>query len=539
MMFNLHGPNLHSSNLNGPVPAKARWQLRLRFAILAVALPAALIFVQAAQAAQAAHAAQDEQSAQAAQSSQTKLTWPSTLGLERDGLVNTLTAVMLNSVTVPASKTIVVQSPVTNVTLGHTPRYYIRYLLSGDKTHGHELVFIVPGFGDEHDHSVGQYFMEMLRREGYSVAIMDSPASPRFIKESSRWAMPGIASFDGKDLLEGMVLAREELAALGKTKVGAEFEITQVSALGLSLGGLNVSQSLLAANRNSNKDKLQFHRVIAVNPPTSNIYGLSVIDAMVLNSKMKNDSEKSRITTLFDGLIKLILPMPTFETLEAAALNAISTSAFSPFSKEDAEFLIGLSFSANVEKAVRAWLEIQNIHGDDGQGLRNHPAVRAKTFYDIFNLITLPLWNSYHNFPREGDLTRWPSLAVAPMNNINQEFFKELRKNDGVKSLPELGNNGQVIYRERQEVIGDTLTRLDDQLIEKSSIRENAADLQKENFVLITFADDFLLRSDDANWIATTFSGGDKGRSKVFPFGGHLGGLYRKEFRDHLLESLK
>ena len=69
-------------------------------------------------------------------------------------------------------------------------------------------------------------------------------------------------------------------------------------------------------------------------------------------------------------------------------------------------------------------------------------------------------------------------------------------------------------------------------------------------FYLITWYDDFLLRHEDPKWIEENLPGGKKGTGqifrqidigsgKIYDGGGHLGGLWQKEFQEYLLDALK
>ena len=333
---------------------------------------------------------------------------------------------------------------------------------------------------------MSEYLIEVLSSWGLAVAVFDSPASKRFITETSQYGIPGIQILDADELYQGMVLARKEL----EQKVGAHFKYDKVSIIGTSLGGLNVQLiQLIQQKERETKEKekkstqLDFFRVISVNPPLQNNYGLTLIDQMI------SDYFKRPIINSFNGLKSLLGYIPisfsSFDELSEFALSLQTSNITAP----EARHLIGMSFYETVRGAL------------DGYRLR-YPLVADKkmysqivTFHDLFNQITI------------AHLQKNNKLIV---DKRLSELMKIINSSSGFQ--------------------------LDGRLLNIDSILQNYAALNlSEGYRVMTFDDDFLVNQEDLEFMQArmnkkihVYSGG----------GGHLGGLYRTDFQKDLKNEL-
>ena len=440
------------------------------------------------------------------------------LGLQREGLVYTLTAGFFDhfnltnvdedyddiiKVDISQSKisesTQILRPGLTRGCLRHELNcfknknlvYYLTYRLQPllMRQQPRHLVFVVPGFGGRNDSGLSEYLIEVLSSWGLAVAVFDSPASKRFITETSQYGVPGIQILDADELYQGMVLARKEL----EQKVGAHFKYDKVSIIGTSLGGLNAQLiqliQLIQQKERETKEKetkstqLDFFRVISVNPPLQNKYGLTLIDQMI------SDYFKRPIVNSFNGLKSLLGYIPisfsSFDELNEFALSLQTSNITVP----EARHLIGMSFYETVRGAL------------DGYRLR-YPLVADKkmysqivTFHDLFNQITIP----------------------------------HLQKNNKLivdKRLSEL----------MKIINSSSRFQLDGRLLNRDSILQNYAALNlSEGYRVMTFDDDFLVNQEDLEFMQVSMN------KKIHVYtggGGHLGGLYRADFQKDLKNEL-
>lgn len=457
---------------------------------------------------------------------------PQSLGLSVEGLRYTVTASLLGKIDSSkfGIKDAVLEAPKKS-TDKESRKFYIHYKLSDVAGPNNEhMIFFIPGFGGKNDGGPTNFFIELLTKQGFSVVCFDSPPSERFLKESSRFGIPGVQNFDAQDLYEGMQVAKDYFQ---KNRENAIMPFSKYSVVGTSLGGLNASQiELLSIAKGA---KLNFHRVISINPPMSNVYGMSLIDYFVKNYKERTTSSGQSIgvvPTIISAVYNNILKTFKYEDLEDRVDSIVNPHV--ALTKDQAQMLIGLSFSETV--------------GGTAAGFKfRHPefdAISDKkkfgdfvTFYDIYDRITIPMLKELGK----------QKITDYEMPHFEKENDAESRVNTNKKFLSAIRNSNEP----------DLMTRADDIQIDLTSIRANAKELSAApNYVLLTYEDDFLLRNnmstpkafddDDKSWINRTFNGKydastnspTKARSYVFFQGGHLGGYYQKQFQNMLIGFL-
>jgi hypothetical protein len=450
---------------------------------------------------------------------------PNTMGLTAEGMRFTVASNFLSSIKVEPLDLVQAQILSPDKGLDSKQRkFHIQYKLptnlSDSNQNKDHLVLVIPGFGSPSDQGVSVFMVELLTRSGFTAAALDSPPSLRFLSDSSRYGFPGVQEFDSQDLYEGMQLTKKYLENL--RSYGKPF--SKVSVIGTSLGGLNVSQILLHSLKPTST--LKFHRAISVNPPVSNVYGLSIIDYMVRNyiqGVTAGGKSMGKVPALLKGFHNKLLEKISYEELEKQVKSI--TNPLNPMSQEEAAYLIGYSFSDTVASALKGTAVRQNL---------SQMQLQSGTFYEIYNRITM----GYLAGTRERPEPDYPIPAMPTSEikiaNINKEVLTQIR---GIQQ-------------------SDFLTEPDDIQIEMSSIRYNVESLKNaKNYVLITYVDDFLLRTnvtdpkifedDDKSWIRKNFDGAyivgegpTKARSKVYFEGGHLGGYYQKMFQNDLIQFL-
>lgn len=451
-------------------------------------------------------------------------TLPQTMGMTVEGLRFTIASAFLNNLDQSRLNIqgMQVTSPVPGVT-GQPRNYFVRYKFStnqGDANQNKDhLVIVIPGFGGMSEGGLSAYLMELLTRSGFAAASLDSPPSERFLTHSSRFGFPGVQEFDAQDLYEGIQLSKTQLENVRRRP------FTKVSVIGTSLGGLNTSQVLLHSLRPTSL--LKFHRAISINPPISNVYGLTLIDHLVSNYFRKITGEgKSigKVESLAQAFYNQLLSKISYEDLEASVTRI--TNPLVPITQDAAAYLVGFSFSDIVASAIKGTAAHMNLSADQSKSVM---------FYEVFNGITVGGLNAVRLHSPQNYFVPHAVQPTVQIPNINQEVLRKMR-----------GGEAQ----------SEFLTRSDDIQIESSSIRYNVDTLKNaKNYILITNEDDFLLRTnvtipktfedDDKTWIRANFNGvytreagANKARSKIYFEGGHLGGYYQKQFQTDLIRFL-
>ncbi|MEM7646646.1 MAG: hypothetical protein AAF203_07045 [Pseudomonadota bacterium] len=411
----------------------------------------------------------------------------------------------------------------------------------GDNNDRH-LVIVVPGFGANKDEGAASYLSDVIIREtngaskflesdnlGFITLSSHSPAAPDFIKHSHSSGFPGDQVTDAKDLYKMIQASIEKLespvasrAPLGKNR-GArvrrrknkgqrkkQFNIVKVSLVGASLGSMNVSHLMaidLEKQKRGDADTIGFHKVVAINPPVSNVYGSTAIDHMVNLSRDAGLLKKvESIVGAVDAFVFKKVDAKIFKDLKSTRKyirNYNREIARKPFGVDELFFLVGYGFAPTVEDAVAA---AQERDGEDGEPLVDKDANIEILFTEYLKLYTYPA------------------------------FRKNYVEMNGEDPNPK--------YSAMAEEFGYGNSRTGLALIEESSIGVLIPNLQAQNYDLshyhlVTWADDFLLRQSDPKWIADNLPGGTKGNSQVyFRPGGHLGGYAQQGFLDYFLGTL-
>ncbi len=396
--------------------------------------------------------------------------------------------------------------------LGDTEKFCTPYveLMTGsrpipieNKSH---LIFIIPGFGATSESGQALAFARALNMNGYSTVTLDSPASQRFITDTSTTGVPGLQSQDARDLLEGIIRITGDLAK------NQNFKFKKISIIGLSLGGINAAhieivlkteKSLLTKYARKIIDHFNLTKIITVNAPLSSSFGLYSIDQMIdiyINRPRNN---------LFQASRKMFALYP-YSPLSFQEYNQLFYALQSSrLTNRDIKILIGFSFFDSVKGAFNGLSQRHANHW------KLSPKENYKHFIEIFeNVSKFFLTENNHLFLEKLKETKNEKIDFTIQENlisnkIQTQSLSNQTSWDKLNSYNELDS---------QSILG----KID--ILKQSS-----------RYRYISFSDDFLINKNHIDQIETLL----KKKAEIFrDGGGHLGGILKDQFLNTLLEML-
>jgi ABC-type transporter lipoprotein component MlaA len=345
------------------------------------------------------------------------------------------------------------------------------------------LVFLVPGLGSHRLGSASAALAEMVWSRGFSVAIVSSTLHPEFIERAGSHPVPGHAPADAADVR----LALEAVARDLESRYGGR--IRERVYLGYSLGAFH--GFFIAAEQRRQQNDVAFDRFLLLDPPVRLLYGMEQLDRFyeVPLAAPEPDAEVRRI------LLKAVktakqqhearLGLGSYSRIESVELGGgtITPSMELPFTKREAEFLIGLAFRRSLQAML--W------------------ASQERT--DLGVLLT----------PRHR-MRRLPAYLEIADYSFEMYLHAFL--------LP--------YYRDRLGTISSA-----EELIAMNDLHAIADDL-RDHSGLRVFANrnDFLTSDEDVDWLRSLLG---SERVRFFPRGGHLGNLHRSEVQAEVLNALE
>ncbi len=418
-------------------------------------------------------------------------------GLSRSGMVNTLAFAIYDQIYDFDYKKVTLPAPESYRKIHPQSQFHYTYK-SSSKSDG--IVFIIPGFGGLNDQGVNTYLMTLLHQQGLTAVVIDSPASARFIAESSYYGVPGIPETDSQDIEEVFFQFKKWM----EKKRGRPFAKSTV--IGTSLGGYNVVNLFLRRDLS----KIRFDKYISISAPISNLYGLDQINQMMNEYLLSVEGQEpipSIFSVLFDALIGV-------KPLRLIGLDQVQESVHSlqdeaRISKQDARILVGRSFSSILERAKRAfWARyINDPHISAPKSFKT-----VKNFTDFLHGISLGCGLS------SSEISRGPLLALER----TRLEFKDTRRQ--LQEVPLRRGFASLCESSKQKAAD---------VIEGSSILNNLEELRSDAFVAIGWEDDFLVNEEHLQKAKKADL-----QLHVLKNGGHLGGFYQTGFQNLLIQLL-
>jgi predicted alpha/beta-fold hydrolase len=325
------------------------------------------------------------------------------------------------------------------------------------------LAVIIPGFGGHFTSGSATALANLLYKNGYSVAAISNAFNYEFMESAGKNIVPGYTPADAKDVHNALKKVIKDI----ERRYGKE-RISDKSLLGMSLGGLHT----LYVSKLEEKDSkpVGFDRYLAINPPVDLLYAMNKVDhtyAVWFPWSRKKLKDKVHDA----GLIYMAFLSQEFP-LDAPL----------PISRNEAEFLIGISFHIQLRETIFS------IHKRKDFGF-------IKAQYSWFDRTNIYKEIDQFSFYRYIDTF------------VLKNYYDQTKKKPTIEAL-----NKKAGLR----AIGKSLAA-------NPKVR------------VIHNINDFLVNDSDLKWLHKTLDE----KITFFSAGGHLGNLYRPEVQSRILEYMK
>lgn len=323
------------------------------------------------------------------------------------------------------------------------------------------LVYLIPGLGGHRLGDATLGLAEMLYRGGNSVVTISNPTNWEFIKFAASVDLPGYAPSDALDVHRVLTAIDVKLE---QQRPGS---FTSKRLAGISLGAFLTL--FIAANEGEGeaKDLLPFDVYLALDPAVSFEHAVLQLDRFYNAPLVFPAQERA---AKIDEIFGKVLYLSHGELEPGAAL---------PFTRLEAEFLIGLSFRLDLQFLL---LQTQDLHDRGVLQTERSLLCRSSAFREA----------SEYSYMEYMYAFMLPYLAER---NLGIGF-----DDAGAKTV-----------------------------FERCDLHSVESGLRKNDRVRI-FANenDFLLRPEDIEWLKSVLGE----RAHFFPAGGHLGNLHRKAIQE-------
>ncbi len=328
------------------------------------------------------------------------------------------------------------------------------------------LLFFVAGLGGGHNVSYYNFLASQFFQKGFHVLVLPSAYHWNFALAASRTGFPGVTKQDAADLYELMQAGLEKVSQSG-------LKVSNVGLLGVSMGGL---EAAYVSSLDEKAQKLNFQKVLLINPPVDPLYGSQILDSMAKEGTafsreaLKNLQEKVYLYAsglLLTGDIK----SPTyFSELE----QSLSTSP------EERKFLIGSSLKEFLPALIFTTQQVLDLGVLKEPQATDNPDARLQESTAF----------SYQDY-----------LEKFLLPGLSQKSGKEVRLEDILPDVPLSGV--------------------------ENHLKSNA------NLFVMHNQDDFIVSSEHLNYLSEVLGP----RLTLYPYGGHLGNMWFPENLEAILNT--
>ncbi len=325
------------------------------------------------------------------------------------------------------------------------------------------IVYIIPGLGTHYTGVTVTAFAEIFYLKGYSVVVISSVFNWEFNQSASTVLTPGYTIQDSEDIYNALFMINNKLNREYPERISEKYLV------GYSLGGLETLYIADIESKITDGNKIGFKRYLALNPPVDLLYAMNKIDGFYGNSSSWTPNQISK---------KLTKAGKVFNNFKN---NKLNSSDDLPFTSEEAQYVIGLTFHLTLSELIFSICQQDNL------GIIN-------TDYS---------WFSRDDVYKEIDAYNYFSY----LNIFLKKYYKTKFGIDF--NLEEFSNSSGLKF------ISDTLKN-------NSSVR------------IIHTADDFTVSDNDMNWLESTMSY----KMILINHGGHLGYLFYDKMADVITSSL-
>ena len=199
------------------------------------------------------------------------------------------------------------------------------------------LVVLLPGLGGHWASRGTAGLAEPLYQAGFSVAALSSAFNWDFVKNASTMVVPGYTPQDARDVYN---VLQHVVADIAK-KYGAQ-RVSDVRLCGFSLGGLH---AVFLADLDARERRLNFTRVVAINPPVNLFYCLNTLDYFY---STWTNWPAAELEQRKNAAIKF------YHAVMDSGTDLTATNLALPVTGEEAQFAIGYTFRRTLSETIKA-----------------------------------------------------------------------------------------------------------------------------------------------------------------------------------------
>lgn len=279
-----------------------------------------------------------------------------------------------------------------------------------------KLAILLPGIGGNYFGMTTTALAELLHRNGFAVAALDSTFTWQFMQSTGERRLPGYLPDDAALLRRAIHLVLDELTAAEKIRD------PEVVLLGYSFGALH---TLKIAELEAKENTLGIRRYLAINPPVDLDYAMTRADTLARTGAEWSEAEAVDRLSDTGGRVMATM-MKSFPVYDPDAEPVPGMSYRAPVDETAAAYLAGLYFRISIRGllfiAHREWgltLDTPYAWGDRNRLYREIDKVSFREYAERFLALEHP------------DMT----LAELFRNSGLRSFEAELKRNSAVRVI--------------------------------------------------------------------------------------------------------
>lgn len=279
-----------------------------------------------------------------------------------------------------------------------------------------KLAILLPGIGGNYFGMTTTALAELLHRNGFAVAAIDSTFTWQFMQSTGERRLPGYLPDDAALLRRAIHLVLDELTAAEKIRD------PEVVLLGYSFGALH---TLKIAELEAQENTLGIRRYLAINPPVDLDYAMTQADSLSRTGAEWGEAEAVERLSDTGGRVMATM-MKSFPVYDPSAEPVPGMSYRAPVDETAAAYLAGLYFRISIRgllfHAHREWgltLDTPYSWGD-----------RNKLYCEIDKV-------SFREYAERFLVPEHPDNTLAELfgNSGLRSFEAELRRNPSIRVI--------------------------------------------------------------------------------------------------------
>ncbi|MCX7846430.1 MAG: hypothetical protein N2595_00130 [bacterium] len=249
------------------------------------------------------------------------------------------------------------------------------------------LVIILPGLGGNYANLAPSVLAEAVYRQGMSALLISSAFNWEFLLNASSSGVPGFTPADAQDIYHALHLIIHDV-----TNRYRRAQPTQLMLLGFSLGALD---ALYLAEIDQREQRLNFTRILSVNPPVNLVYAFHQLDqfySIWTNWTPKElQQRKNKAVAIYNALFDKYAPKMT---------NGFDL----PIDDDEAKFAIAYVFRRTLSETIKS------IHSRTNFGILSTPFKASKTRFLDKEIERFGYYEYVMTFVRKAYPDQWQTL---------------------------------------------------------------------------------------------------------------------------------